>query len=424
MRLSCFVTFLSLAMLNSASLLADFPDLAQLPANPKLPDPLVMLDGRKVGTKEQWITQRKPELKALFGHYMYGVRPESLRVESLKVVREDPRALKGKATLKEIDIAIAGQPEATIHLLLVTPNSSKGKVPTFVGANFFGNHTVLDDPAIALPKGWVPDKVAKSMNNQATEEGREFQSAAWSIEQNIDRGYAVATFYCGDVAPDHPGFRDGVFTREERDKRNAHAWGAVSAWAWGIERAVDYLMTDARVDSSKIVVVGHSRLGKAAILAGALDDRIAIVTAHQAGCGGTAPSRGKIGESVKQINERFPQWFCGEFQGFNNEPEKLPFDQNCLFALVAPRPLLLTNAVGDTWANPSGQFEALSAASPVYRLLGVSGLETESMPAVGTLSAGKLGYHIRPGKHSMLLDDWKVWWDYIERQFDSKSPAQ
>ena len=106
-------------------------------------------------------------------------------------------------------------------------------------------------------------------------------------------------------------------------------------------------------------MVGHSRLGKTALLAGAFDERIALVIPHQAGCGGSAPSRGKVGESVKQINNGFPHWFNGAFKEFNDQPDRLPFDQNCLVALVAPRPVLFSNAVEDTWANPEGQFEVL-----------------------------------------------------------------
>src|SRR5262249_33203362 len=132
-------------------------------------------------------------------------------------------------------------------------------------------------------------------------------------------------------------------------------------------------------------------------------------------CGGTAPSRGKIGESVKQINDRFPHWFNGAFKEFNTQPEKLPFDQHCLVALVAPRPVLFTNAVEDSWANPGGQFDGLKAADPVYRLLGAGGLEAKKMPPLNKLLDSRLGYWIRPGKHSMTRADWQVFVDFADR---------
>src|SRR5439155_9208376 len=183
-------------------------------------------------------------------------------------------------------------------------------------------------------------------------------------------------------------------------KTNApYDWGTLAAWAWGLSRAVDYLVTDKAVDAKRIAVVGHSRNGKAALLAGAFDERIALAIPLHAGCGGTSPSRGKIGESVKQINDHFPHWFNAGFKSFNEQPECLAFDQHCLIALMAPRPVLLANAVEDTWANPEGQFEMLQQAEAVYRLLKAGQLEAKQMPETGKLIDSKLGYYIRPGKH-------------------------
>ena len=247
---------------------------------------------------------------------------------------------------------------------------------------------MVDDPKVALPTVWVPERGPGVKNNRATDAGRGTQVDVWAVEEVIGRGYALATFYCGDVAPDHPGHADGVFPhflKPGQSKPGPHDWGAVAAWAWGFSRAVDYLATDPDIDAARIAVVGHSRLGKAAIVAAAFDERIALVIPHQAGCGGTAPSRGKVGESVKRINTSFPHWFDAEFKNFNDQPERLPFDQNCLVALVAPRPVLFTNAVVDTWANPEGQFQVLQAAEPVYRLLGAGGLDARSMPEIDIL---------------------------------------
>jgi hypothetical protein len=256
-------------------------------------------------------------------------------------------------------------------------------------------------------------------NNRATEAGRGAQVDVWAIEDSIDRGYAVATFYGGDIAPDHAEAREGIrtyFLQTGRTKPGPHAWGTIAAWAWGLHRAVDYLRTVPEIDASRIAVIGHSRLGKTALLAAAFDERIALVIPHQAGCGGTAPSRGKVGESVKQINDHFPHWFADTFKEFNEHPDRLPFDQHGLVALVAPRPVLLTNAVADTWANPAGQFQVLQAADPVYRLLNVDGLGAAKVPEPNQLINTPLGYHIRPGKHSMGKEDWKVFWEFADKQ--------
>src|SRR5204863_8370121 len=197
-------------------------------------------------------------------------------------------------------------------LLLVTPNHGPKRAPVFVGLNFCGNHTLLTDPKIALPAGWMPKSCPGCTNNQATEAGRGAQVDVWALEQSIDRGYAVASFYHGDVDPDKPDFTDGVhpfYLKPGQTQHGLHDWGTIAAWAWGLSRAVDYLITDKDIDSKRIAVVGHSRYGKTALLAAAFDERFALAIPLQAGCGGTAPSRGKVGESVKQINNGFPHWF-------------------------------------------------------------------------------------------------------------------
>jgi hypothetical protein len=376
------------AMLGTAAVHAEFPEVSALPSRPDLPDPLTMLNGERVTTKAQWFEKRRPELKALFQYYMYGFMPAA------------PDKIESKVEL------------------LVTPNNRKGPAPVFVGMNFNGNHTLVKDPAVLLPTAWMPPSTGVK-DNRATDAGRGTQIDVWALEQSIDRGYAVATFYCGDVDPDRPDVREGVqpHLRKKGEEPGPHDWGTIAAWAWGLQRAVDYLRTDKDIEKDHIAVVGHSRLGKAAIVAGAFDERIALVIPLQAGCGGTSPSRGKVGESVKIINQHFPHWFDATFKEFNDHPDRLQFDQNCLAALVAPRPLLYCNAVEDTWANPQGQFGMLQSADAVYRLLKAGGLEVKEMPEVGHLSDGALGYYIRPGKHSMTKGDWKVFLDYADKHW-------
>jgi (4-O-methyl)-D-glucuronate---lignin esterase len=414
---------------SSALLVAEdrarkFPAVADLPERADLPDPLVMLNGKKVTTREQWVKERRPELKALFQFYMYGYLPSPRKVEA-SIPYENKRAFGGKATLKDITLSFGPPETPKIHLLLVVPNHRKGPAPVFVGENFCGNHAVVTDPLVRIPRAWMYGNRKGVKNNRATEEGRGTQVDVWAIEQSIDRGYAVATFYNGDVDPDRPYVRDGIqpHLRTPGEKTGPHDWGTIAAWAWGLQRAVDYLTTDRDIDRSRIIVVGHSRLGKTALLAAAFDDRIALAIPHQAGCGGTAPSRTKNpkAETVKRINTSFPHWFNGTFKEFNDHPEKLPFDQNGLLALCAPRPVLFSNAVEDQWANPPGQFEVLKAAEPVYKLLGAGGLDAREMPPPGKLINSTLGFYIRPGKHSMTTGDWKVFLDYADKQLGKPS---
>ncbi|HUY88563.1 MAG TPA: acetylxylan esterase [Pirellulales bacterium] len=400
-----------------------FPPVSELPANPNLPDPLVMLDGQRVKSKAEWFAKRRPELKELFQYYMYGSAPPAPEKIEVKVERVNPKFFGGKATKKEVAISYGPPGTPPIHLLLVTPNHRQRPAPAFVGINFCGNHALTADKSVALPDAWMPPHCPGCVDNRATDAGRGKQIDVWNLEGSIDRGYAVATFYSGDVDPDKPDFTDGVhphYFKPGQTKPEKHDWGTIAAWAWGISRAVDYLVTDKDIDAQKIAVVGHSRLGKTALLAAAMDERIAMAIPLQAGCGGTAPSRGKIGEPVKRINEAFPHWFNDEFPSFNEQVEKLPFDQHCLVALVAPRPVLFANAVEDQWANPAGQFDVIKAADPVYRFLGAGGLDARQMPEPGKLVDSTLGYFIRPGKHSMTRIDWQAFWDFADKQFDKR----
>jgi hypothetical protein len=408
------------SLLLSSAAAAEFPDVGQLPLRPEMPDPLIMFDGQPVTSPEQWFRRRRPELKALFQHYMYGQMPSRPPEQAFTIAREDHGFLDGWATLKEVTISLGPAGVPAIHLLLVLPNLRKGPVPVFLGVNFQGNHAVVNDPKVTLPESWVPAFFKGVRDNRATDAGRGVEADVWAVDDVIGRGYSLATYYCGDVAPDRKGFYGGIFPRYYKPgqtKPGPHEWGAIAAWAWGLSRAVDYLVTDEAIDRERIAVLGWSRMGKAAIVAAAVDERIALAIPHQSGCGGAAPSRATVGESVLQINRGNPHWFANAFKRFDEQPERLPFDQNCLVALIAPRPVLLTNAALDTGANPGGQFQVLRLADPVYRLLGAGGLDAERMPPVSTLVSGTLGFHIRPGSHSMGREDWAIFLKYADIRF-------
>jgi len=346
---------------------------------------------------------------------MYGYFPPAPEQISSRVLFEDDSFLDGTASLKEVEIRY--HPTAPPFRLLVgTPHERPNQgAPVFVGPNFGGNHTETDHPAVALPDGWVRSTIPGVVNNRATEEGRGKQKR-FDFPRALRRGYAVATFYYGDLDPDRNDFTDGIHPHFGTPaERGPHDWGAIAAWAYGVMRAVDYLVADPAIDSRKIAAVGHSRLGKTVLLAAAFDDRIGLVIPHQAGMGGSAPSRGTVGESVWQINDAFPHWFCNEFKRFNDRPDKLPFDQHCLVGLCAPRPVLFSNATEDTWANPAGQFDVLKAAEPVYRLFGAGGLDADGMPHPPCLIPGRLGYFLREGKHSMTAEDWDAFLAFADR---------
>lgn len=409
----------------------DFPDFDSLPRHPEFPDPLVMRDGTKISTVADWNSKRRPELKALFQHYMYGylpAKPQRWVVE--EVLFSDPQFLDGKATLSESQLAFFGPDlKQRLHVLLVIPNQRPAAVPVFVGMNFCGNHALANHPKIHLPESWVYKSCDGSTNERATEAGRGTQSTVWNLDLIVDRGYGLACFYSGDIDPDTADFSDGIepsFYRPGQTSAEPSDAGAISAWAWGYHRVVDFLLENhaQTIDGKRIAAVGHSRNGKTTLLAAAMDERIALAIPHQAGCGGTAPSRVSIDrkdvETIRRINTSFPHWFCDNFPLFNEQPDKLPFDQHCLVALCAPRPVLFTNAIEDQWANPDGQFEMLKGADPVYRLLNAGGIDARERPELRKLVESTLGYYIRPGKHSMDREDWGVFLSFADKHFGKR----
>ncbi len=377
----------------------------------KFPDPLTMLDGTKITTKDDWNTKRKPELRELFQAHMYGRYPTVKTTVTGKVLYEDKAAFGGLATVKEVELSLGLKNCPPIYLLIAVPNKrpTDGS-PIFVGLNFDGNHAHLDDKNIRLPSGWMLNGRKGVQDHRALEDGRGLSKTQWPIEQIIKSGYAVCTCYYGDISEDRKETAGPLapFVVDPMLKDRLERTESIMLWAWGVHRMVDFIETMPAINKKRIAVIGHSRLGKTALLAGAYDDRIAAVFPHQAGCGGTGPSRHADvkAESVKRINTAFPHWFSGTFKTYNEALDKLPIDQHLLLAMCAPRPVLYTNAEDDKWANPSGQFEMMQLANPVYQLFGSKGTNSMLPPKLKELNNQQLGYWMRPGKHELNPDDW------------------
>ncbi len=426
--LSCFTPYCCVLLISvGMTTAADFPAIDKLPARPEPPDPLVMLDGTPVRTKEDWFQKRRPELKALFEHYMYGKPPAAPDKVEATIVRTDAKALGGKATLREVTLKFGPKSAPPINLLLITPNDRKGPAPVFAGLSFCGNHTVLSDPLIAIPSQWVYKSCAGSENEHATEKGRGTQADAWPADLLVERGYALATFYNGDIDPDTPELTDGIhphYLPAGQTQLGPNDWGTVRAWAWGLSRVVDYLSANPEIDAKRISVVGHSRLGKTAILAGAFDERIALVVPHQSGTGGMAMNRGNDQETVERINRVFPHWFSDSFVPFGGHEDKLPIDQHLLVALVAPRPVFDGEGDQDKWASPDGALKSLQGADKVYKFLGGRGLiGTGVISGDDTLTnanCGDLVQYRRDEKHVLNRDYWKRILDFADLKLGSK----
>lgn len=382
-----------------------------------LPDPLVSLSGAHVTDVDTWRTVRRPEILASYEQHVFGETPKGPFETSTEVLSAEP-ALAGVAIRKEVRVQLTADPAGPAFIILLyLPNSASGPTPTFLALNFYGNASVHADPDITLSAEWMRQNDDFGIvDNRATEATRGARSSRWPVERILERGYGLATLYYGDIDPDYDdGFENGVHPYFNDVVGGPNSWSSIGAWSWGLSRAMDYLVTDADVDPDQVMVMGHSRLGKAALWAGAQDERFAIVISNDSGAGGAALSRRAYGETVARINDVFPHWFNPVFKRYGENESELPVDQHMLLSLVAPRPLYVASAIEDRWADPRGEFLSARHAGPVYQLFGEDPLPVEEWPDVGTPVMGTVGYHVRAGGHDVLPYDWERFMDFADK---------
>ncbi|MBE9511237.1 MAG: acetylxylan esterase [Bacteroidetes bacterium] len=392
-----------------------------------LPEILISGEGKKIDNTYEWLQIRRPEILDMFRHQVYGKVPENEIKVSFVPSETKYMALSGKAVRKEISIIVSnGIDSVNISLLIYLPDKKSQPVPLFIGLNFYGNHTINSDPGITITQSWMRNKKEFYITeNKATDMSRGVRQSCWPVEKILDRGYGLATIYYGDIDPDYDdGFKNGIhplFYKGNRQNPAPDEWGSISTWAWGLSKAMDYFEIDPDIDQNKVIVFGHSRLGKTALWAGARDSRFAIVISNNSGCGGAALSRRAFGETVKRINTVFPHWFCKNFHQYNNNEEKLPVDQHMLISLIAPRPVYIASASEDLWADPKGEFLSAMLAEKVYKLFGKEGLGVTEMPEENQpVNQGYIGYHIRHGKHDITWYDWQNYLDFADHHFSQK----
>lgn len=364
--------------------------------------------------KKAW-ESRRAELLKMFADQMFGNAPSTAVKLDWKVVEEGD-AFDGVAHRKQIRVTLStASGELPIDLLLYTPKKSTKPAATFLGLNFRGNHGETNDPKVLLPSSWVPDtsKDGTSDGHKAIEKGRGAQAHRLPVELIVGEGYAVATAYYGDIDPDFDdNFQNGVhalFPDYRPDEAHPERWGSIAAWAWGLSRLLDVLEKQPEIDAKRVIVYGHSRLGKTSLWAGANDARFAGVISNDSGAGGAALSKRIFGETVWRLNTSFPHWFCRNFGQYSDKEDALPFDQHQLLALIAPRMLHVASATEDLWADPRGEFLATQAAAELYSQLGVKQSPLKEFPAPDAPLLGTVSYHLRTGKHDITAADWKYY---------------
>jgi hypothetical protein len=386
-----------------------------------LPALLVGADGSKVTTPEQWSGSRRAELMKLFEGHWFGRTPELKGSPKFEVISTKEEALGGIATRKLIRVTHPSYPAwKGMEIMLHMPNGVATAVPVFVGVSFHGNHCVTTDTDIPLSATWARDNPkAKDtvVDNRYTEASRGSESSRWPLAMIVKRGFAVASYYYGDIEPDHPeGWKDGLrgavsqtFAPDE--------WGAIGAWAWGLSRVLDACEQEPGIDAKRAASFGHSRLGKTSLWAGAQDERFTMVISNNSGEGGAAIARRKFGERTAGMVKNFPHWFCDAHDQYADNEAALPVDAHTLIALAAPRLCYIASAEQDTWADPKGEFLSGYHASEVWALYGKQGVVAKEWPTVNTPVGDCIGYHMRTGEHDVRDYDWERYMDFAERHW-------
>jgi hypothetical protein len=382
-----------------------------------LPDPLTMINGQKVRDAKTWTQKRRPELVKLFEEIEYGKMPPRPPDMHFNVVDKGTPAFNGKAIRKQVTIYFTKDTgDNKMDIVIYLPVKTREAVPLLLNISFAAPNQVIDDPGIKTGSIWTRE-------GKRVEANQPSRFGKMDVEQFITEGIGFACVYYGDIEPD---FKDGIkygirkqYLRAGQTTPAADEWGAISAWAWGLSRAMDYFETDKQIDAKRVALQGASRLGKTVLWTGVHDTRFKMVIASISGEGGAAISRRNYGENIKHITDtsRYYYQFAANYHSYANKVNSLPFDAHMLVALMAPRPLLLQTGNTDYWSDPKGEFLSAVAASPVYNLFGLKGLETSSMPGANdeSLLMNPLGYYMHAGGHTVLPEDWKLFIRYMKK---------
>lgn len=386
----CLLSATLTRLLAQAPLEANY-DEAKVPTY-TLPDVLTTTTNRVVKTKTGWQTLRRPEIIHLFEENVYGQMPNTVDHLDYSIKNQNASAMDGKARLKEVLIKVThNNKQLRINLVLFVPTQLKGPAPVLLLIN--------------------------NRSSQNTDPTRTHKSEFWPAEMAIDRGYAMAAFQVGELAPDDSvGYVNGALQLYPQQLTASNGMRTIGAWAWGASRVLDYMETDAELDARKVAVIGHSRGGKAALWAAAQDQRFALCFSNCSGNTGAALARRRFGETIRRINTTFPHWFTPNYKRFNDKEPSLPLDQHLLLATIAPRPLYVTNASKDLWADPQGTYLSVLQVRGVYALYGI-GLDLPlDPPGVNQpLLGSRVGYHIREGEHDLTAYDWRMFIQFADR---------
>jgi hypothetical protein len=359
-----------------------------------LPDPLVLANGERVTTAEAWKNKRRPEILKFYQTEIYGRIPDNAPKVTWEVAATDPQARNGAAVMRRVVGRLGEKPDGPkMTLTVYTPTKVDRPVPVLLSISFFG----------------AGNRAAKAV-------------AFDPVAEVLGRGWAHATVGYGDIQPDRADqWSEGVIGLTLKDGQTQPApdeWGTISAWAWGISRCIDYFESDRSFDAKRVAITGASRLGKTVLWAGAQDERVAAVFSVVPGEMGASLIRRDWGETLDDMAQNFHWQFARNLQKWVGRWNDLPVDQHMLIALCAPRPVFVNGGLSDQWSDPKGEFLALAAAGPVYRLMGVKDLGVTEVPQLDKpVTTGSLAFHYHSSGHTAVPADWKAFLDFAERHY-------
>jgi hypothetical protein len=387
-----------------------------------LPDPLVMASGKPVTSPEMWFKERRPEILTFYRNEIYGRIPDNAPRVTWQVAETDPNARDGKAIMKRVVGTMGEKPDGPrMNLTVYLPAHASGPVPMLLNLTFgFGGGR---GPASGKSaKGAAAPVKTEAAGRKAPAAPKGRGPAFDYVGEVLGHGWGFASMNYSEIQPDRPDrWTEGVIglTLQPGETKPApNEWGTISAWAWGISRAIDYFETDNAVNPKRIAISGASRLGKTVLWAGAQDERVAAVLSIVSGEMGAALIRRDWGETLDDMAQNFPWQFAGNLQKWVGRWNELPVDQHMLIALCAPRPVYINGGLSDQWSDPKGEFLAVAAAGPVYKLLGKNGLAVADLPPLDKpITAGDLAFHYHSGGHMAVPDDWKAFLEFADRHF-------
>ena len=386
------------------------------------PDLFAHLPKDPAGRLEAWQADREDWLAALDSTLYGSPPPAPLSVEAGAELEIIASTEPGRRSIAPITITPASAAPITVQLALVLPQSDTTLRGVFLVASECGLQAALHDRAMPAPtgftpgycnaEGWLADMVGGFFGEWV---------AGPPAEMLLERGYAIAAWHESDIAPDGASQLSASLQRLNMDPHAPDRSGVISLWAWTMSRVADALDADDRFENVPYLLYGHSRRGKAVLLAAARDARFAVTIAHQAGTGGAALHGDGMGEPVASIVQSYPHWFVPAYADYAGDETALPVDQHALLALIAPRSVLLGAAWRDTWADPAGAFRAAQGASEAWAIYGQPGLAQTRMAAFDP--SGGIASHIRAGTHGVTGEDWEAFLAFANAHTLAQRPA-